>query len=145
MSNTNADAADEENAAGAAQVDNDIININKRIASIIAFISERGSLAPQSLADDLSRLEKERDRLQLRAAALRRPAARYDAEATVAAITACEGIKKQPPDQQKTLLQAAVYKVYVSPEDYKVIFNWHTCSGDEPPHPVCQSVPRRIR
>ena len=145
IANTYADAADEDNAAGAAQVDNDIISINKRIASIIAFISERGTLAPQSLADDLARLEKERDQLQLRAAALRRPATRYDTQATVAAIASCEGIKKQPPEQQKNLLQAAVHKVCVSDEEYKIIFNWHTCSGDEPPKYVCQSIIRSPR
>ena len=50
-----------------------------------------------------------------------------------------------PPDQQKSLLQAAVYKVLVSADDYRIIFNWHMCGGDEPPHPVCQSVPRISR
>ena len=46
------------------------------------------------------------------------------------------------PEEQKNLLQAAVYKVLVSADDYRIIFNWHTCGGDEPPHPVCQSVTR---
>ena len=142
VANGYADAADQDHAAEAARIDNDIITINKQIARIVSFIGERGTLAPQSLADDLTRLEKERADLQLRAAALRRPATRYDAPATVAAITACDGIKKQPPETQKTLLQAAVFKVLVSADDYKVIFNWHTCGGDEPPHPVCQSVKR---
>lgn len=143
VANSCADAADEDHAAEAGRIDNSIITINKKIASIVAFISERGALAPQALADDLTRLEKEKSDLQQRAAALRRPSSRYDAAATVAAVTACAGIKKQPPDQQKALLQAAVYKVLVSAEDYKILFNWHTSGGDEPPQPVCQSVPRR--
>ena len=143
IANSYSDAADEDHAVEAAHIDNEIITINKRIAGIVSFISERGTLAPQSLADDLTRLESERDRLQLRAAALRRPATRYSAPATVAAVTACEGIKKQPPDQQKLLVQAAVRRVLVSADDYRIIMNWHTDSGDDPPHPVCQLISRK--
>ena len=143
VANGYADAADQEHAADAGRIDQQIIDINKQIARIVAFISERGSAAPQSLADDLTRLEDERRQLQLRADALRRPASRYDAQATVAAITACAGIKNKPPEQQKNLLQAAVYKVLVSAEEYKILFNWHLGGGDEPPHPVCQSIQRQ--
>ena len=142
VANAYADAADEDNASRAAKIENEIIEINKRIAGIVSFISERGAAAPQSLADDLSRLEKEKADLVQRAAALRRPSTRYDAPSTAAAISACAGIKKQPPDQQKTLLQAAVYRVLVSDEEYKVLFNWHTWSGDEPPGYVCKSMKR---
>ena len=145
VANNYADAADEDRAADARSVDQKIIEVNKRISKIVSFISEHGSAAPASLADDLTRLEKERDALQSRAAALRTPASRYDAPATVAAISACAGIKKQPPKQQKDLLQAAVYKVFVSDDDYKIIFNWHTSGGDEPPHPVQQSIHRSKR
>ena len=145
VENNYADAADEDRAADARSVDQQIIEVNKRISKIVSFISEHGSAAPASLADDLTRLEKERDALQSRAAALRTPASRYDAPATVAAISACAGIKKQPPKQQKDLLQAAVYKVFVSDDDYKIIFNWHTSGGDEPPHPVQQSIHRSKR
>ena len=145
VANSYADAADEDHAAEARAVDQQVISINKRIASIVSFISNQGAAAPASLADDLLRMEKERDDLKARAAVLRRPATRYDAPATVAAIAACEGIKKQPPDQQKALLQAAVYKVCVSDEEYKIIFNWHTGCGDEPPHPMSQSFIRHRR
>ena len=143
IANSFSDAADEDHAAEASAVDQQVISINKRIASIVSFISNQGAAAPASLADDLRRLEKERDDLQARAAVLRRPATRYDAPATVAAIAACAGIKKQPPDQQKTLLQAAVHKVCVSSEEYKILFNWHTGGGDEPPHHVSQSCLRK--
>ena len=145
VANSYADAADDDHAHEAEAVDRQIIEINKRIARIVSFISDQGSSAPASLADDLRRLESERSDLQSRASSLRKPVSRYDAKATVAAITACRDIKKQPPDQQKTLLQAAVYKVLVSAEEYKILFNWHTDGGDEPPKPVCQSVQRRIR
>ena len=143
VANSYADAADEDHAAEARAVDQQILEINKKISRIIAFITEHGSAAPASLADDLTRLEKDRDALQARAASLRAPASRYDTAATVKAIASCAGIKKQPPDQQKALLQAAVYKVLVSADDYKIIFNWHTGCGDEPPHPVCQSHKRK--
>lgn len=142
VANSYSSAADEDHAAEAGAIDQRIMEINKRVARIVSFIGDQGISAPASLADDLRRLEKERTDLQEKSAALRRPAARYDAPATIAAITACAGIKKQPPDQQKALLQAAVHKVYVSPDDYKIVFNWHTSCGDEPPHPVCQSVNR---
>ena len=145
VANNYSDAADKEHAAEAVILDNRVMEINKRIASIVSFISEHGSGAPASLADDLRRLESERSDLQSRASSLRKPVTRYDAPATVTAITACRNIKKQPPDQQKKLIQAAVYKVMVSDEEYKILFNWHTCGGDDPPHPVCQSFPRRIR
>ena len=142
VANSYADAADEDHAAEAHALDQQIMDINKRIASIVSFISGSGSAAPASLAEDLRRLEKDRDDLQARAAALRRPASRYDARATAAAILACKGIKKQPPGQQKLLLQAAVYKVLVSDEEYQILFNWHTGGGDDPPHPVSQSITR---
>ena len=145
VANSFSDAADEDHAAEARAVDQQVIGINKRIASIVSFISDHGSAAPASLADDLRRMEKERDDLQARAASLRRPATRYNAPATVAAITACAGIKKQPPDQQKLLLQAAVHKVSVSDEEYRIVFSWHTGGGDEPPHPVSQSFIRHRR
>ena len=143
VANSYADAADEDHAAEARAVDQQILEVNKKISRIIAFITDNGSAAPASLADDLTRLEKDRDALQARADSLRKPVSRYDTAATVKAIASCEGIKKQPPDQQKVLLQAAVYKVLVSAEDYKIVFNWHTCGGDEPPHPVCQSHKRK--
>ena len=143
VANSYADAADEDHAAEARAVDQQILEVNKKISRIIAFITDHGSAAPASLADDLTRLEKDRDALQARAASLRKPVSRYDIAATVKAIASCEGIKKQPPDQQKVLLQAAVYKVLVSAEDYKIVFNWHTCGGDEPPHPICQSYQRK--
>lgn len=142
IANSFSDAADEDHAAEARAVDHQILDLNKRIARIVAFISEQGASAPVSLADDLRRLEKDRADLQNKANALRRPAARYDAPATVAAIRACAGIKKEPPEQQKALLQAAVYKIKVSDEDYRIIFNWHMGGGDEPPHPMCQSYRR---
>ena len=143
IANSFSDAADEDHAVEAARLENEIININKKIAGIVAYISDRGAIAPKSLADDLTRLEEDRRQLQLRAAALRRPATRYSASATVAAVTACAGIKKQPPDQQKMLVQAAIHKVFVSADDYRVIMNWHTDSGDDPPHPVCQLIHRK--
>lgn len=143
IANSFSDTTDEEHVAEARAVDQQIMDLNKRIARIVAFVSDQGAAAPASLADQLRALEKEKSDLQNKANALRRPSTRYDAPATVAAIRACAGIKKQPPDQQKALLQAAVYKINVSAEEYKVLFNWHTCGGDEPPHPVCQSVPRR--
>ena len=145
VANSYSDAADEDHAVEARAVDQQIMEINKKIARIVSFISEHGSDAPGSLADDLRRLEKDRADLQARAASLRRPVARYDVQATVAAITACAGIKKQPPDQQKALLQAAVHKVLVSDEDYRITFNCHTSGGDDPPYPVQQLIPRKRR
>lgn len=145
VANNYADAADADHAAEARALDAQVMEINKRIARIVSFISESGSAAPASLADDLRRLEKERADLEACAAATRRPATRYDGQRTAAAISACEGIKKQPPEQQKNLLQAAVHKVYVSADDYRIVFNWHTDGGDEPPYPVCQSVKRMNR
>lgn len=143
VANNYADAADEDHAAEASVIDQQVIEINKRIARIVSFISDHGSDAPSSLADDLRRLEKERTDLQNKSSSLRRPVTRYDTPATAAAIMACKGIKKQPPDQQKTLIQAAVCKVLVSDDDYRIIFNWHTSGGGSSPHYVCQSITRQ--
>ena len=142
VANTFSDTADRENAAEALALDNQVQDLNKRIARIVSFIGETGAGAPTSLADDLRRLEADREKLQARAAQLRSPASRYDPQATCSAIEACQGIKKQPPDHQKTLCQAAVYKILVSADDYKILFNWHTCGGDEPPQYMCQLIPR---
>lgn len=143
IANSFADAEDEDRRLAIRSLDQQVIEINKKISHIVSFIADHGSSAPASLADDLRRLEKEKDAVTQRADQLRRPAARYNAPATAAAISACRDIKKQPPDRQKALLQAAVYKVLVSDEDYHFIFNWHTGGGDEPRHPVCQLYPRR--
>ena len=145
IANEYSDVVDEEHAAEAHAIDQQIMDKNKKIASIVSFISSQGAAAPVSLAEDLRRLEKEREDLRSRLSSLHRPATRYNAQATVSAITACKGIKKQPPDQQKILLQAAVYKVSVSDEDYNVLFNWHTESGDDPPRPVSHSFKRPPR
>ena len=145
VANQYAESSDRENAAEARAIDSQITEINKKIARIVSFIAETESGAPASLADDLRRLESDREKLKSRAAALRRPSSRYDPQATCAAINACKDIKKQPPDQQKSLCQAAVYKVTVSADEFKILFNWHTCGGDEPPRYVCQSFRRPVR
>lgn len=142
IANHYADLADQDHRQDLRDVEKQIIAINKKIANVLSFIAEHGAAAPASLTEDLQRHEKDKAALENRAAALRRPSARYNTAATVDAITACVGIKKAPPDEQKTLYQKALHKILVSENDVRFVFNWHTGCGDEPPHPVCQSVNR---
>ena len=142
IANDFAATADLERRQDLRSVEQQILTVNKKIANVLAFIAEHGASAPASLTADLQRHEKDKAALEDRAALLRRPAPRYDTPVTLAAISACRNIKKEPPEKQKALFQAAVYKVLVSDEDFRILFNWHTGSGDEPPRPVCQSIQR---
>lgn len=145
IANDYAAMADLDNRQDLRAVEQQILFINRKIGNVLSFISEHGAAAPASLTADLQRYEREKSALEDRAAVLRRPAARYDTAATLAAISACRNIKKEPPEKQKALFQAAIYKILVSDDEFKFIFNWHTGGGDEPPHPVCQSQKRKLR
>ena len=93
--------------------------------------------------DELHSIDRQKDRLQARIEALSIPSARYDPDETLAALRAVGQIKNCPPEQLRELIQRAVYKVFVSQEDYNVTFLWRKCGGDEPPHYLYHIIPRK--
>lgn len=140
--NTYADQVDLDNSAEARLLNNDLLDLNKKSARIIQFIAKTDN-PPVSLADELRTIERKQEELKGKIIRLTKPSTRYNADKTVEAVELCKTIKNEPPEMQRSLLQAAVYKVMVSDQEYKVLFNWHTCCGDEPPIYVCQLKRRK--
>ena len=117
--------------------------IAKQNARLLAFIKEHGTAAPASMMDELKSLEHETQDIDARILAFRRATCVYDSAETLSALRAVQSAKKLPPEKQKPVLQAAIRRVLVSADEIQVQPNWHSCGGDDPPHPICQSVPRR--
>ena len=59
------------------------------------------------------------------------------------AVLAAANIKNEPPAEQKRLTQAAVYRVLVTQEEFRVLLTWHIAGGDEPPHIICHVIDRK--
>lgn len=142
IANQYADNLDMDNAKEANALEKQLIDLRIKNARIVSFISSTDN-PPASLMTELRQNESDQAKLTEKINALRRGSTRYDVEKTITSIKACIGIKNKPPEEQRKLIQAACYKVLVSATAYKVIFNWHTDSGDEPPHTVCQSIRRK--
>ena len=143
--NSFSDAADQDRAADAAAYRHSIIQLSKRSQQIVSFIATQGAQAPAALMDELRSIDDQKAKLQAKIEALSVPVARYDADETLAALRAAGQIKNCPPEQQRELIQKAVYKVLVSEDDYKILFLWHKCGGDEPPQYLCHKIPRITR
>ena len=76
---------------------------------------------------------------------MRRPSARYDAEATVAALAACADIKKAPRSTRRALLREAFAAIYITAEDVSAVVLWHMGGGDDPPAYICHTTSRTQR
>ena len=140
--NTYCDAVDQDHADAIAAHRQTIIQLSKRSQQIVSFIAAQGAQAPSSLMDELHAIDDQKSRLLAKIESLSAPVDRYDPDETLAALRAVGTIKNCPPEQQRELLQKAVFKVLVSQEDYQVIFLWHKCGGDEPPQYLCHKISR---
>lgn len=143
--NTYSAAADQDHVAEISAHRQELIRLSKRSQQIVSFIAQNGAQAPSALADELQAIDDQKGRLLAKIEALSTPVARYDPDETLAALRAAGEIKNCPPEQQRQLLQKAVFKVLVSQEDYQVIFLWHKCGGDEPPQYLCHIISRSSR
>ena len=143
--NTYSAAADQDHAAEISAHRQELIRLSKRSQQIVSFIAQNGTQAPSALADELQAIDDQKGCLLAKIEALSTPVARYDPDETLAALRAAGEIKNCPPEQQRQLLQKAVFKVLVSQEDYQVIFLWHKCGGDEPPQYLCHIISRSSR
>ena len=142
VANSFSDAADQDHAAAIAAHRQSIIQLSKRSQQIVSFIALQGAQAPPALMDELRAIDNQKARLQAKIDALSVPVSRYDPDSTLAALRAAGKMKNCPPEQQRELLQKAVFKVLVSQEDYQVIFLWHKSGGDEPPRYLCHRITR---
>ena len=142
FANGYADGRDADRAADAPAVEDRLLRLRRRLAQIVAWISDAGSAAPRSLADELRRLETEEAALAEKLSALRRPSGRYDPDAMAAALAACRGIKKSAPEQQRQLLQGALHAVEVHPDDVRLVMACLWGGGDDPPAYIRHSSPR---
>lgn len=130
IANEYASNLDIDNAKEASALEKQLIDLNIKNARIVSFISSNDN-PPASLMSELRQIESDQATLTAKINTLRHGSTKYDIEKTVQNIRACTGIKRKPPEEQRKLIQAAVYKVLVSATAYKVVFNWHTDSGDE--------------
>ena len=142
VANSYSDLADQDHAHRVAELNRHLAAENKKAAKIAAFIAQSGTDAPLTLLDELRAIETRQAKIKAAVASCSRPVCRYDPDLTVAAIRAAKDIKKQPPGIQRELIQAAVLRVCVTDTEFRILPAWHTCGGDEPPHPVCHVYPR---
>lgn len=140
--NDYAQAADEDGAADAKEIDKQIIAIRKKQAELATYIKKSPAEAPAILLDELANYEKQIKKLESKKEKALTPATRYDAEATVRAVKKAVEAKEKPPEERKEALQAAVHHVEVTDEEFTVILAWHTCGGDDPPLYVCHVIKR---
>lgn len=145
IANDYAAGDDRDRLAASAAVERELLRVQKRIAQIVAFISESGASAPATLSDELRRLEADKAAVTDRLERMRRPSARYDAEATVAALAACADIKKAPRSTRRALLREAFAAIYITAEDVSAVMLWHMGGGDDPPAYICHTTPRTQR
>ena len=142
VANSYSDLADQDHAHRVAELNRQLSAENKKAAKIAAFIAQSGTDAPLTLLDELRAIEVRQAKIRAAVASCSRPVCRYDPDLTVAAIRAAKDIKKQPPGIQRELIQAAILRVCVTDAEFRILPAWHTCGGDEPPHPVCHVYPR---
>ena len=142
VANDYAAGQEADRAAEAVPVEADLLRIRRRLAQITAFIADQGAAAPRSLGDELRRLEEQETALSARLEALRRPVGRYNAQAITSALAACYGIKKEPPEIQRQLLQGAFHAVEIHPEDFRVVLACFLDGGDDPPAYIKHPTPR---
>lgn len=142
---------DDDRAADAVPVEGDLIRVRQRMARITAYIGENGAEAPRALMDELRRLEREAAGLESRLEALRRPACRYDPEATLGALRALAAIrgggdgenKKSSREALRALFREALHAVTVADGEVGVVVGWHAGGGDDPPLYVCHKIGRK--
>lgn len=142
IANTYADGHDKDNFDEIRALESRLNDLIRQSAKLIGFIKKAGSDAPASILTELRSIDGEKETLQVRLEALRRPSPRYDVEATLSALRSVADIKKQPPAEQKAHVQTAVYRILVSQDAFQVILAWHLGGGDEPPHPICHVIKR---
>ena len=142
IANEYAAGVDVEHAAEALAVKDRLMQIAKQSARLVSALKKSGADAPSFILDELRVLDKEKAVLQAKLERLQRPAARYDPDKTVAAIQAAADITKQPPVEQKKLTQAAVHRVQVFTEEFRINLKWHTFSGDDPSQYICHVFKR---
>ena len=142
VANDYAAGTDQDHRAEIAALERDLIGENKKAARITAFIAEHGAEAPSTLMDELRSIEVRQDRIRSKIASISKPVSRYDADRALKAVRAADDIEKQPPEQQKLLVQAAVFRVLVSKDDFQIILLWPKCGGDDPPQYVSHKIRR---
>lgn len=143
IANEFAAGVDQDHLAEAAPITDRLQQIAKQSAKLVSAVKKSGADAPSFIMDELRALDREKALLEARLEAATRPASRYDAQKTVDAVLAAANIKNEPPAEQKRLTQAAVYRVLVTQEEFRVLLTWHIAGGDEPPHIICHVIDRK--
>ena len=131
---------DEKETRSAAQsLRTRLQEIKKQTARLLGFVKTHDD-PPASVYTDLTALDKEEKEIQSRLSASSGP--RYDPAQLAARIRAAADIEKLPPDEQKARIQAAVAKVIVSDDSFKVRFVCPAYRGDDPLHYVEHTIHR---
>ena len=129
-----------------AQIENQIISLNRKAQKITSFISENGSEAPASLMEELKAIDRQKLDQNEKIRNLRqRQSVRCDPDDIMRRLRAVKDIEKLPRDQARALIHAAVSRVDVSQEEFNVSFLWHKSCGDEAQQYLCHTVKRVYR
>lgn len=132
----------EDNASN-IPIQNRLLEIRRQASRILSLIKSTDT-PPASAYDDLHALDREEKELKAKLNTSTRTYSRYDPAQLAKRIREAADIEKLPPEEQKARIQAAVSKVVVSDESYKVRFVCPTWCGDEPRHHVEHTIKRII-
>lgn len=95
------------------------------------------------MMNELEALDHEDKSIRNKITALQAANSKYDPKDLKRLLSNVAGIRKLPPEEQRTHIQATVSKVLVSQDNFTVRFACPTCGGDEAPYYVEHTLPRK--
>ena len=118
--------------------------IEAKISSIVSFIATAGSAAPASLADELRRLESEREACRYDASLVTKKAKTADAEEILQRLTALADLRNAPPETQRTVLRRTIRAIRVATDEIWIDLNADSADngGGEAQHIITLSKSR---
>jgi len=122
IANRNAALEAEDIQSAAASAKARLAEVNQSIASIVSFISSAGASAPASLANELHRLELERDSLHYDISLSSKKQKIADADTLYQRLTDMIALRNAPPKQQRTHLIRFLRYVRVRTDSIEIAF-----------------------
>ena len=116
--------------------------IARQTSRLISFIKDHEH-APSSMMNELEALDHEDKSIRNKITALQAANSKYDPKDLKRLLSNVAGIRKLPPEEQRTHIQATVSKVLVSQDNFTVRFACPTCGGDEAPYYVEHTLSRK--
>lgn len=114
-------AQDEDAAADARRIRQRMTEITKRQANITDALAASGAAAPACLLQELASLDADKAALAAQLTQLQRRGPHYDPQTVLRQLNTVSQAKEKPPEQQKSLLQAAIRDVIINQGEYSFV------------------------